>query len=33
MLGSEAQSMAAALHYAPLPPKVIELVQQRLKPS
>ena len=33
MLGSEAQGIAAALHYAPLPPKVIELVQQRLKPS
>jgi phosphate transport system substrate-binding protein len=33
MLGPEAQGMAAGLHYGPLPPKVIELVRQRLKTS
>jgi len=33
MLGSEAQGMAAQLNYAPLPPKVLELVRQRLKVS
>jgi phosphate transport system substrate-binding protein len=33
MLGSEAQATAADLHYAPLPPKVIELARQRLKAS
>jgi phosphate transport system substrate-binding protein len=33
MLESEAQRMAADLHYAPLPVKVIELVRQRLGAS
>jgi phosphate transport system substrate-binding protein len=33
MLGPEAQRMAADLHYAPLPVKVIETVRRRLGPS
>jgi phosphate transport system substrate-binding protein len=33
MLEPAPQRMAADLHYAPLPARVIELIQQRLKPS
>jgi ABC-type phosphate transport system substrate-binding protein len=33
MLEPAPQRMAADLHYAPLPARVIELIQQRLKSS
>jgi hypothetical protein len=33
MLGPSAQRMAADLHYAPLPGRVIELIQARLRTS